>query len=68
MKPSIDRFGFNMFIHYVAYLVLIHHLVFFLIEAFTFSMFWYTLLKAVCCSIFTLLLILCFEYFKAKRR
>lgn len=68
MTPSIDRFGFNMFVQYVAYLVLIHHLTFFLIEAFTLSVFWFALLKAVCCSVFTLLLILSFEYFKARRR
>ena len=68
MKPSIERFGFNMFVQYVAYLVLIHHLTFFLIEAFTLSVLWFALLKAVCCSVFTLLLILSFEYFKARRR
>lgn len=68
LKPSVSTFGFQMFFQYVAYLVLIHHLVFFLVEAFTFSMFWSALFRAFCCALFTLLLILCFEYFKNKRR
>ena len=68
VKPSAATFGFEMYLQYVAYLTIIHHLVFFFVEAFTLSRFWSVLFSAFCCTLFTLLMILSLEYFKHRRR
>ncbi len=68
VRPSIHSFGFEMYLQYVGYLTLIHHFVFFMVEAFTFSQILSVSLKAVCCTIFTVLLILCIQFFKNRRR
>lgn len=65
--PSLHSFGMGRYIQYVFYLVFIHQLVFFYVETLSFAYFWRTLLSAVCCSIFTVLLIICIEEFKERR-
>ena len=65
--PSWRSFGTLMYFQYVFYLVFIHQIVFFFVEAFTFAHFWSTLLKAVCCCLFTVFFILCIEYIKQRK-
>ena len=65
--PSFKTYGVGMFLQYAGYLVLIHHLVFFLIEAGSTSNFGSVLIKAICSSIFTMLLIVSIEVFKIRR-
>lgn len=67
VTPSFKSFGPQMFMQYAGILVLIHHFVFFLIEAFTLSHFFNTLLNTITCSIFTLLLIYIVERLSNKR-
>ncbi len=47
-------------------LILVHHLAFFFLEAFTFEVFWLTLFKAVLSSVYTFLIsiVLCFVLYK----
>ncbi len=65
--PSIKTYGVGMFLQYAGYLVLIHHFMFFLIEAGTFSHIGTVLIKTFCSAIFTMALIVGIEVFKLKR-
>ena len=65
--PSIRTFGMTPFMQYAFFLVIVHHFVFFLLEAFTFVTFFKTLLNVVCCSSFTILLIYIIERLKVRR-
>ena len=64
--PSFKTFGQQAFLEYSALLVFIHHLTFFVIESFTLSNFLYSLWNAICCGLFTILLIFCIEKIKEK--
>lgn len=64
--PSFKTFGQETFLEYAAILVLIHHLTFFVIESFTLVNFFHSLWYAICCSLFTLLLIFCIEKIKER--
>ena len=64
--PSLYSFGPIRYLQYVFFLVLMHQICFFFIEAFTFVFFWNTLLKAFCCSIFTVFFIFSIEYIKQR--
>lgn len=59
--------GFKWFITYVSLSVLLHHLVYFYIEAFRFSEFFFTFFKAIFNSIITILLIIFGQYIFSKR-
>ncbi len=65
--PSMSSYGMKMFLQYVAYLVFIHHFIFFLIEAFTVSNIGHTILYSFLCSIFTILLIFLVEKLSGKK-
>ena len=65
--PSFKTYGVGMFLQYAGYLVLIHHLMFFLIEAGSIFKFQSILIKTLCSSIFTMLLIVSMEIFKFRR-
>jgi len=65
--PSFKTYGAGMFLQYAGYLVLIHHFTFFLIEAGSLSNFGSILIKTICSSIFTMLLIVSIETFKFRR-
>ena len=65
--PSFKTYGIGMFLQYAGYLVLIHHFMFFLIEAGSISNFGSILIKTLCSSIFTMLLIISMEIFKFRR-
>jgi len=57
-QPRLSHMGFDWFLKYVIFLVLIHHLFLFFIEVFTFQGFEYTLLRGVVSSAFTIVLVL----------
>ncbi len=68
--PLPSFYGFPWFLKYAAILVFIHHLVYFLIESFSFTNFLETLGKTIVSSVFTLLLMavaLLFTYKKKQR-
>ena len=61
-SPSIQQLGFNWFFSYSFILVLIHHLLYFYLEVFHFSGFFYTLFRVILSLIFTLIFIFIFQY------
>jgi len=65
--PSFKTYGVGMFLQYAGYLVVIHHFMFFLIEEGSVFNFGSILIKTLCSSIFTVLLIVSMEIFKFRR-
>ena len=65
--PSFRTYGTGMFLQYSASLVLIHHLLFFIIESAT--LFWIgdVIIRTICSAIFTMLIVVSMEFFKARR-
>ena len=61
--PRVSQMGLIWFVKYVAIMVLIHHLVFFYAEVFSFSHFFFTLLKVLLSSVFTFAVILLSQFF-----
>ncbi len=56
--PLNNNFGLEWFIKYVSVLTVIYHIAFEFIEAFSFSGFIFTLLKAILSAVFTIILML----------
>jgi hypothetical protein len=67
LVPSFTTYGVAQFVQYSSVLVLIHHLAFFIAEAGSFEHFGTILLKTLCSSVFTMLLIISVEYFKSRK-
>jgi len=69
--PQLNYYGFSWFLRYAAVLVIAHHLFLFYIEVFSFSNFFFTLLRVILSSIFSIFLIVISQYFfysKDKRK
>lgn len=66
--PGIKQFGIMWFIPYALLLVVMHHSVLFLLEAFRFSDFFHTFLKAVLSSGLTMVIIVFIEYMFVNER
>ncbi len=64
--PSFHTFGVSAYIKYVVLLVFIQHFILFYLEAFTFTNFWFTLVKIILSSVVTILLILGIQSIKTK--
>jgi rod shape-determining protein MreD len=64
--PSMVTMGFNWFAVYASFMIVIHHLALFYIEAFTFSSFFMTLLRALLSSAASLLVILIAQFLTGK--
>lgn len=62
MKPGIRDFGFRWFFVYSGVLVLVHHILVFLLEAFKLSNFFSTMKNALLSAALTLLLIIISQY------
>lgn len=62
MTPAISSLGFAWFFKYVAILTLAHHLVLFWVESFHFNDLLPATLRALASSIFTILLILIYQF------
>lgn len=66
ITPSMHSFGVNSFVKYVVLMVVIHHTILFLVEAFSFQHIGLIVLKILLNSFFTILLLLSIERFKLK--
>ena len=55
--PNVNRIGNKRFIRYAFTLIVLHHLVFFFLEALTWHYFFITLLRVLCSSVLTMLLV-----------
>jgi len=66
--PLANNYGLSWFFRYSALITIIHSLIFFYIEAFSFEFFFSTLWKAVLSSIFTLILIILSRLLTVKRQ
>ena len=64
--PSIKTMGNNKFFNYTLLIVILHHILLFLMEAFSLEAFGTLLLRMVTSMIFTLILISAIEYYKYK--
>lgn len=60
--PRVKNMGFQWFATYVTFLVVIHHLFLFFIEAFTFDDFLITLLRVVLSSVLSIVLIVLSQF------
>lgn len=61
-----QRVGWLDYTKYIVGLILLHHTTIYMLEAFTFFAFGYTLLRIVLNTFFTTLLILCYEYIQSR--
>lgn len=64
--PSVNSFGMAPFMRYVIFIVLLHHLIFFMVEAFSFSSWYIMLFKVLGSAILTWILIFAIECFNIK--
>jgi rod shape-determining protein MreD len=62
MKPTVHSMGLAWFATYSGILIFGHHLFFFYMELFRFNEFWSTMLRVICSSVSTFVLILIFQY------
>ncbi|MBR2618317.1 MAG: rod shape-determining protein MreD [Paludibacteraceae bacterium] len=60
------RVGWIGYVKYVTGLVFVHHAALFLLEAFSFDAFAYTLIRILANTVVSILLILFYEYFRSK--
>ncbi len=63
---SVSRLGWLDYTKYILGLILLHHTALYMLEAFGFYAFGYTLLRIIVNTIFTTLFILCYEYIRSK--
>lgn len=61
--PRVSQMGLIWFVRYAVIIIVIHHLVLFYAEVFSFSHFFFTLLKAFLSSVFTLVFIVLSQFF-----
>jgi rod shape-determining protein MreD len=67
--PGIAMGGLQLFLVYITPLVLIHHSVLFFTEVGGFQFFWFTLMKVLCSTLYTIIVILIVQYlFPGGRR
>jgi len=66
LQPSVKTFGWMTFLRYAGFLVLIHNVVIFIVEAFSFVNFGIIALKILLSSVVTLLLVIAIQMFKKK--
>jgi len=62
MIPSLANIGVKSFMKYAVLMIVIHHFFLFFIEVFSFSGFFYTLLRCILSSIFTFVVILISQF------
>ena len=66
--PTLAVNGLQWFMVYTIPLVFAHHAVLFFAEAGGFGVFWFTMSKVMTSLIFTMVIILLFQYFSIRRR
>ena len=67
-QPTIQYLGVPWFLSYAGILVVLHHITLFFLEAFRFSEFFSTLLRAITSSVATLLLIVVIQYLFNRKK
>lgn len=67
-KPTISSMGFLWFITYASFLVIIHHLFFFIIETLSFRQFLFVISKIALSTVVSLALMVIVQYLFYKRR
>ncbi len=65
--PSMLVYGFRWFLLYTIVIVFIHHTALFYLEVFRFTDFFRTLLRVLLSSVFTILFVLIFEFYRKGR-
>ena len=60
--PRVENMGFQWFAGYTTFLVIIHHLFLFFIEAFTFEGFYITILRIILSSVLSVVLIVLSQF------
>jgi rod shape-determining protein MreD len=65
--PRLSYMGLEWFVKYTVIIVVIHHLTLFYIEVFSFSHFFFTLLKVILSSTFTIVFIILSQFFVFRR-
>lgn len=68
MYPSLPNMGLKWFLTYATIIVFIHHLALNLLDVFSFSEFFRTLLRIIFSSVFTVLFIILIEYIFVSRK
>jgi rod shape-determining protein MreD len=66
-EPSIMNFGFRWFLTYTVLIVLVHHTALFYLEVFRFTDFFRTFLRVLMSSLFTVIFIMVFEFYRKAR-
>ena len=67
--PNVNRIGLKRSLRYAGVIVLLHGTVFFVLESLTWSFFYLTLLRIICSSVITLLLVyFCQKLFAVNRQ
>ena len=67
--PNVNRIGLKRFLRYAGVIVLLHGTVFFVLESLTWSFFYLNLLRIICSSVITLLLVyFCQKLFAVNRQ
>jgi len=62
IKPTIYNIGIKGYFGYATFLLLIHHLVFFFLDVFTFTNFFETILRVIVSLVFSLILIILCQF------
>ena len=65
--PRVESMGIRWFVEYAALMILIHHLILFYMEAFTFKDFLFTFFRVILSSILTLTLIVLSQFIIFRR-
>lgn len=66
-EPGIYTLGFGAFVRYSVAVVLLHHTALFLFEVFSLANIGYMLLRILCSSLLTVLLVVALEFVRHKR-
>ncbi len=66
-EPSMLNYGFRWFLTYTLLIVVVHHTVLFYLEVFRFTDFFRTMLRVLLSSLFTVIFILLFEFYRRGR-
>ncbi len=66
--PTIKDLGITWYLTYAGILTFLHHIFLFMVEAFSFDLFWFTLSKALLSSLLTLLLLVIFQFLMVSQK
>lgn len=67
LSPSIKTFGLSVYLRYATGFIFVHHLWLFFLETLSAQAFWFTMLRVLCNTAVTLLLVVCYELIRPRR-